>query len=364
MSLSVGDIAPACVLPEIHGSLVDLLSDAIAGNVIVIVFCPEYTTAAAKVLADYRSQLEEMGSAGARFFCVMRSRPEALAGRDIRFPLLCDVDGKVFRVFDADARDHLTTIVLRPNHHVAAIVRSGPKVHAADALAAVQRLAAERKPTSMALHPPVLMVPEVLTREECRRLVDVYETRGKVFVPPGPGIDYIGKDYKMRIPEHGRRDRIDHWIVDEDTKTFLRSRLQNRLFPEIAKAFHYRITAWERMRIGCYEGDRGGELHGHRDNVEPTPYRRFAMSMNLNVEEFSGGELRFPEFGDQRYRPDNGTAFVFSPRRCCMRPCMSPPAVALSCSHSYSGISDSQPRIRSGVSRQRPGPPETVPDVP
>jgi peroxiredoxin len=312
ISLSVGDIAPACVLPDRHGSLVDLRSDTIAGNVIVIVFCPLYTAAVIKVLADYRSRLEETASAGTRFFCVMRELPKIPASEDIPFPVLCDVDAKVFRAFDADARDHLTTIVLRPNHHVAAIVRSGPKVHAADALAAVQRLAAERKPTSMALHPPVLMVPEVLTQEECRRLIDVYEIRGKTFVRPGPGIDYIGADYKMRIPEYGRGDRIDHWIVEEDTKAFLRSRLQNRLFPEIAKAFHYNITAWERMRIGCYEGERGGELHGHRDNVEPTPYRRFAMSMNLNVEEFSGGELRFPEFGDQRYRPDNGTAFVFS----------------------------------------------------
>src|SRR5271170_6349159 len=116
----------------------------------------------------------------------------------------------------------------------------------------------------------------------------------------------------MHIPEHRRRDRIDHWIVEEDTKEFIRHRLERRLFPEIAKAFHYSITAWERMRIGCYQGDRGGQLHGHRDNVEPTPYRRFAMSMNLNVEEFTGGELRFPEFGDQRYRPENGAAFALS----------------------------------------------------
>jgi peroxiredoxin len=312
LPLSIGDIAPACVLPDSHGSLVDLRGDAIAGNVIVILFCPRYTAVVTQVLDDYRTRLRELGSAGPRFFCIMRTRSQGLAGRDIPFPVLCDVDGKVFRTFDGDARDHLTTIVLRPNHHVAAIVRSGPKVHAADALAAVERLAAERKAISMALHPPVLMVPEVLTPEECLRLIEVYETRGKAFVPPGPGIDYIGTDYKMRIPEYGRRDRVDHWIVEDDTKTFLRSRLQNRLFPEVAKAFHYNITAWERMRIGCYEGERGGELHGHRDNVEPTPYRRFAMSMNLNVEEFSGGELRFPEFGDQRYRPDNGTAFVFS----------------------------------------------------
>jgi peroxiredoxin len=311
-SLDIGDIAPTCVLPDRNGTLVDLRSDATAGNVIVIVFCPGHTAAAAKVLADYRSRLEERDSARARFFCVTRARPDALAGGDVLFPVLLDPEGKVFQAFDADARDRLTTIVLRPNHHVAAIVRSGPKVHAADALAAVQRLAAEREPTSMALHPPVLIVPEVMTREECRRLINVYETRGNAFVRPGPGFDYMGTDYKMRIPEYGRRDRIDHWIVEEDTKAFLRSRLQNRLFPEIAKAFHYNITAWERMRIGCYEGERGGELHGHRDNVEPTPHRRFAMSMNLNVEEFSGGELRFPEFGDQRYRPDNGTAFVFS----------------------------------------------------
>jgi predicted 2-oxoglutarate/Fe(II)-dependent dioxygenase YbiX len=67
------------------------------------------------------------------------------------------------------------------------------------------------------------------------------------------------------------------------------------------------------MRIGRYEGARGGKLHGHRDNFDPsTAYRRFTMSVNLNTEEFEGGELRFPEYGDQRYRPDTGTAIVFS----------------------------------------------------
>jgi predicted 2-oxoglutarate/Fe(II)-dependent dioxygenase YbiX len=67
------------------------------------------------------------------------------------------------------------------------------------------------------------------------------------------------------------------------------------------------------MRIGCYEGMRGGELHGHRDNSEAfVAYRRFAVSINLNTEAFEGGELRFPEFGDQRYRPETGAAIAFS----------------------------------------------------
>jgi predicted 2-oxoglutarate/Fe(II)-dependent dioxygenase YbiX len=41
-------------------------------------------------------------------------------------------------------------------------------------------------------------------------------------------------------------------------------------------------------------------------------HRRFAASINLNTEEFEGGELRFAEYGDQRYRPATGDAIVFS----------------------------------------------------
>jgi hypothetical protein len=115
----------------------------------------------------------------------------------------------------------------------------------------------------------------------------------------------------MRIPEYGRQDRIDHWIFDKDTCAFLDQRFQ-RVWPEIHKAFQYRVTKKEALRIGAYKGERGGYLHGHRDNVPPTTYRRFAMSINLNSDKFEGGEIRFPEFGDQRYKPESGCALVFS----------------------------------------------------
>ena len=32
----------------------------------------------------------------------------------------------------------------------------------------------------------------------------------------------------------------------------------------------------------------------------------------LNTEQFEGGELRFPEFGNQLYRPETGAGIVFS----------------------------------------------------
>jgi hypothetical protein len=196
---------------------------------------------------------------------------------------------------------------------VVAVLKPAGPAQAQEALALAERLAAERRPVAMATHPPVLIVPDVLSSEDCRRLIRIYETRGNVFVEPGHGDDGMKSDYKMRIPEYGRGDRIDHWIIDRDTNVFIDGRLQARLFPEIRRAFQYRVTRRELMRIGCYTGSRGGELHGHRDDSEPvSAHRRFATSINLNTEDFAGGELRFPEFGDQRYRPETGAAIVFS----------------------------------------------------
>ena len=36
------------------------------------------------------------------------------------------------------------------------------------------------------------------------------------------------------------------------------------------------------------------------------------MTLNLNTDEYEGGELRFPEFGPNLYRPGAGDAVVFS----------------------------------------------------
>jgi peroxiredoxin len=309
--LEMGDIAPLGVLPTLDGDRVDLRSDAVAGKPIVILFCPHFVPAVVEALAAMNALQRSFLDTGALVFAVTLESAKIATAQGIAFRVLLDRSGDVFRAFSADIRDRPTIVVLRPNQHVRAVLNSAHSTLADQALAHVVDLAAERQSVLMTPHPPVLVVPDVLSPADCQRLITVFETRGQTFVQPGPDVP-IGTDYKMRIPEHGRRDRIDHWIVDEDTMTFVHRRVQLRLLPEIAKAFQYPVTRWERMRIGCYEGDRGGKLHGHRDNVAPTPYRRFAMSINLNVDQFAGGELRFPEFGDQRYRPDNGSAIVFS----------------------------------------------------
>lgn len=311
--LAPGDIAPACALRDLTGTVVDLAGDAIAGNPIVLIFCPKFTPAVMEALAGFRARSEGFAAAGAKLFALTLEPSRVAAEQAVPFPVLLDRSGETFRAFAADTREAPTTILLRPNQHVLAILKEGGEAQPREALALVERLAAERRPVLMAPHPPVLVVPDVLSRADCQRLIKVYRTRGTVFLEPRHGDEAIATDYKMRIPEYGRGDRIDHWLVEQDTVGFIDGRLQSRLFPEVRRAFQYQITRRERMRIGCYEGARGGELHGHRDNSEPiAAYRRFAMSINLNTEEFEGGELRFPEFGDQRYRPDTGAAIVFS----------------------------------------------------
>jgi predicted 2-oxoglutarate/Fe(II)-dependent dioxygenase YbiX len=36
------------------------------------------------------------------------------------------------------------------------------------------------------------------------------------------------------------------------------------------------------------------------------------MSLNLNVGEYEGGYLRFPEYAPHLYKPDTGSAIIFS----------------------------------------------------
>ena len=60
-----------------------------------------------------------------------------------------------------------------------------------------------------------------------------------------------------------------------------------------------------------YAAEDGGFFSAHRDDVTPaTAHRKFAVPLNLNAEDYDGGDLRFPEFGPRTYRPPTGGARV------------------------------------------------------
>jgi len=309
--LSVGDIAPDFILAGRDGKEINLRSDAIAGNPIVILFCPRLASDGLEALRCFAQRLRSLTGHGARLFAATLDTVDPSSPPALGFPILEDKQQTVFGSFGAPC-DRASCVVLRRNHHVAGIFTGNPDAQAEAVASLLADMDWERKTVFMHAHPPVLLIPEAFSRDDCASLIKTYQTTGQAFVEPQAAMDFFnGADYKMRIPEHMREDRIDHFFFATDTVALLRNRL-NRIVPEIFKAFQYRVTKYEALRMACYQGHRGGYSHGHRDNIHPYRYRRFAMSINLNAEDFEGGELRFPEFGDQRYKPATGTAIVFS----------------------------------------------------
>jgi peroxiredoxin len=154
---------------------------------------------------------------------------------------------------------------------------------------------------------PVLIVPNVFDAHFCRRLIDLYEAAG------GREIGSIeNKGQMVERFDPAFRKRLDYYISDSDALEKCRERLERRLLPLVFRAFQFPTTRIERYLVGCYDAGNGGYFRPHRDNTAPpVAHRRFALTIPLN-EEYEGGDLRFPEFGDQRFRVAAGDAIVFS----------------------------------------------------
>jgi predicted 2-oxoglutarate/Fe(II)-dependent dioxygenase YbiX len=101
-------------------------------------------------------------------------------------------------------------------------------------------------------------------------------------------------------------------VQDPQRSRELAARIGRRVMPELSKAFAYRASRFEGFKIACYQASDRGFFRAHRDNLSPaTAHRRFALTLNLN-DGYQGGQLRFPEYGPELYRPAAGAALVFS----------------------------------------------------
>ncbi len=159
------------------------------------------------------------------------------------------------------------------------------------------------------LNAPVLILPRVFEPEFCRHLIGLYDRHGGA--ESGFMVERDGKTEGKF--DQGFKRRKDYVIEDEGVRAEARRRIARRLAPEIRKAFQYRVTRVERYIVACYDAETGGFFRPHRDDtMKGTAHRRFAVTINLNAEEFQGGELRFPEFGPRTYRAPTGGAVVFS----------------------------------------------------
>jgi predicted 2-oxoglutarate/Fe(II)-dependent dioxygenase YbiX/peroxiredoxin len=185
------------------------------------------------------------------------------------------------------------------------VVLHAPLAGGPSVLSECRRLA--REPRGMPA--PVLVAPRILSPALCRRLIDVYERQGGEESGFMREIDGV----TTAIVDHGHKRRADCTIDDEELITALKSSLFHMLRPLVQRAFQFEATRIERWIVACYDGGTGGYFRPHRDNTtKGTAHRKFAVTINLNAEEYEGGDLCFPEFGSQTYRAPTGGAVVFS----------------------------------------------------
>lgn len=156
---------------------------------------------------------------------------------------------------------------------------------------------------------PALMIPRALDPEDCDWLIGLWHNG-----PREDGTIAVGSSAGggvQVVPTSKRRE--DYYMRDKAIEQRLLDRLMPRLVPEVSKAFHFEGYAVETFKIGCYQAEKAGFFNVHRDDTSPaTKHRRFAVTLNLNTDEYEGGDLRFPEYGPELFRPEKGAAVVFS----------------------------------------------------
>jgi peroxiredoxin len=200
------------------------------------------------------------------------------------------------------------TLILDPALRVLANLPYGndPVAHVDRVMSALQ---AQSPVAQLQMPAPVLLVPHVFEPQFCKLLIEYYNTHGGK--DSGFMRDVAGKT--VTILDHSHKRRADCVLEDQGLIRATQERLRRRLVPAIQQAFQFNATRIERHIVACYDAADGGHFSAHRDNTTAgTAHRRFAVTINLNAEEFKGGELIFPEFGRLRYRPATGAAVVFS----------------------------------------------------
>ncbi|GAB5509348.1 MAG: hypothetical protein Rhims3KO_07490 [Hyphomicrobiales bacterium] len=178
-----------------------------------------------------------------------------------------------------------------------------------EALNALQQTVDPLMHAGIATPAPVMVVPRVFEPGFCEALLDYYATQGGE--PSGVTRERDGKTL-VELDDSAKK-RFDCMIEDDALRQAAMHRIYWRLAPQIEKAFQFKVTRMERYIVCCYDANSGGYFKAHRDNTtKGTAHRRFAVSINLNAEDFDGGGVVFPEYSDTVYSPPTGGALIFS----------------------------------------------------
>jgi predicted 2-oxoglutarate/Fe(II)-dependent dioxygenase YbiX/peroxiredoxin len=306
VELAPGDRFPNFLLPDQSGATRSFLERA-KGNPLLII--GDGRDEVLKSLAGKALDADCLALVGEEAEPA-RKRAEALG---VAYPLLADSAGKIrsaLRRMLGFGPQGSFVVLLDPNQRVIAARVSQDGASLLDwAEAALRGQPPLPDAQSFGMAAPVLIVPNVLSPEDCRALIDRWERLGHV---EGEVHSIVGGVETARV-HRTMKSRRDHSIQDDKVQAELNAVVGRRLAPELDKAFGFQRFRFDRFNITCYDAERGDYFRRHRDNQSPsTADRRFALTLNLNTGEYEGGALLFPEYGPYRYAPPAGGAILFS----------------------------------------------------
>ncbi len=307
MQLQPGDSAPWFTAPT--PSSPEFVFDTAAGRFVLLAFLSRDDAAAnaqaLKALAANRQLFDDD-----RFtaFVVVRDPQTAATAVDMRgLRWFLDLDGRISRLYgalDEAGAEQPQWVILDPALRVIGRVRLA---NDAMVFAALPRLGTPDQHAGTPLTAPVLILPRVFEPELCERLVALHEADGGQFT----GVMRDAGDRTVAVMDELKRRR-DVLVSEPELQATLKARIEQRLFPMMARALGFTASYIERYVVSCYDAADGAVFRPHRDTTTMgTAHRKFACSINLNAG-FEGGDLRFAEFGRRTYRPPVGGAVVFS----------------------------------------------------
>ncbi|MDJ0517644.1 MAG: redoxin domain-containing protein [Trichodesmium sp. MO_231.B1] len=321
-TLTLGDHTIPFALPDQSDKLLYFRDEA-GKPAILIFYASDEIPACQDIACAFRDLIPTFNKFDLQVYLISSDSPEVhqkfAEEYNIPFPLLSDSKNNISRKYgvcfpvDNDQENmqySRVAFLLDPNQR---IVKIYPLKYLSISIEAIlkdiKNILPQEEPRHIQVQAPVLLIPNVFSLEYCNYLIDIWRTKGN------DESGFVRKKGEKTVGyiDHTHKIRRDHFVTDEKIIASLNKMMKSRVFPEIKKAFNFNVTRQERYRIACYDGSLGGFFNAHRDNTTPgTIHRIFAMTLNLNVGEYEGGFLRFPEYGPHFYQPDTGSAVIFS----------------------------------------------------
>jgi peroxiredoxin len=312
--IMVGDRALDFVLPGPDGKFYQFY-ERTKGRPLILIFYPGKNSDAWAEVEAFAQRHAEFNDLGIDIFAVNLDTSKDNNKLDLPFLVWSDLKQKITEHYlngagiGLDLRNTINIFLLDANQRVLNLQTGSETGHAARVHEFYQNMPQQPAPQILSANAPVLLLPNLIDPGMCQDLIALWNEgehdEGKV-------VSVVGDEEIARIHTKVKKRR-DHRIMDMDLHKILQWTIGRRIAPELEKVFHFKGFRFDRFAVVCYDADRGDYFRVHRDNLAPTTAdRAFALTLNLNVEKYEGGELVFPEYGPHKYRPTSGGGILFS----------------------------------------------------